>query len=126
MLKGPHTKNCVTRCYRPPEIFYGDREYNTKIDIWSLGCLLYELYTGKVLFAGTSDIEVICKLFTIIGTPKENEWPECESMPCYLPFQDQEPVDILPELQPGPVNDLIKRLLRLNPDHRPAASEIDF
>ena len=67
---GLHTKNCVTRCYRPPEIFYGDRNYTKKVDIWSAACLIYELNTGDVLFAGTSDIEVICKLFNIRGTPK--------------------------------------------------------
>jgi mitogen-activated protein kinase 15 len=55
-----HTKNCVTRCYRPPEIFFGDTNYTQKVDIWSLGCLLYEVVTGKTLFSGTSDLEVIC------------------------------------------------------------------
>ena len=91
MRPGVHTKNCVTRCYRPPEIFFGDREYTNKVDIWSLACVMYELTTGEVLFGGTSDIEVVCKLFSIRGTPKPEEWPECEQMPCYLPFEDQEP-----------------------------------
>ena len=91
MRPGVHTKNCVTRCYRSPEIFFGDREYTNKVDIWSLACVMYELTTGEVLFGGTSDIEVVCKLFSVRGTPKPEEWPECEQMPCYLPFEDQEP-----------------------------------
>ena len=63
LTKGPNTKNCDTRCYRPPEIFFGDREYTEKVDIWSAACSIYELITGKLLFEGDSDIEVVCKIF---------------------------------------------------------------
>ena len=38
-----------TRYYRSPEIILG-LPYSEKIDIWSIGCSLYELYTGKILF----------------------------------------------------------------------------
>ena len=31
------TMNVVTRCYRAPEVLYGARYYNEKIDIWSCG-----------------------------------------------------------------------------------------
>ena len=83
-----NTKNCVTRCYRPPEIFFGDRNYTNKVDIWSAACVIYELLTGKILFPGTGDLEVLCNIFEIRGTPRLEEWPECESMPCYMPFND--------------------------------------
>ncbi len=49
-LKTLHTKNCVTRCYRPPEIFFGDRVYTNKVDIWSAACVIFELVSGKILF----------------------------------------------------------------------------
>ena len=38
-----------TRYYRSPEIILG-LPYSEKIDVWSIGCSLYELYTGKILF----------------------------------------------------------------------------
>jgi hypothetical protein len=38
-----------TRYYRSPEIILG-LNYNEKIDLWSLGCTIYELVTGKILF----------------------------------------------------------------------------
>jgi len=42
-----HTKNVVTRCYRAPEVFFGDRKYDgRKLDIWSAGCVLAEMLTG--------------------------------------------------------------------------------
>ena len=91
-----NTKNCVTRCYRPPEIFFGDQKYTQKADIWSLGCLIYELHTKKHLFGGTGDLEVVCKIFEVLGSPKD--WPECEDMPCYLPMGEAEGAEMLPEI----------------------------
>ena len=41
----------VSRFYRAPEIIY-KKHCNEKIDCWSMGCILYELYTFKTLFYG--------------------------------------------------------------------------
>jgi serine/threonine protein kinase len=38
-----------TRYYRAPEVIL-ENTYNEKIDIWSIGCVLYELFTGIILF----------------------------------------------------------------------------
>ena len=43
-----------TRYYRAPEIILGNK-YNEKIDLWSLGCTIYELATGKILFYTCKD-----------------------------------------------------------------------
>ena len=56
----------VSRFYRPPEILLGC-SYDTKIDIWSLGCTLYELYTGKILFPGRNNNEMIKLIMQIKG-----------------------------------------------------------
>uniref|UniRef100_A0A804RUY8 Protein kinase domain-containing protein n=1 Tax=Zea mays TaxID=4577 RepID=A0A804RUY8_MAIZE len=42
-----------SRSYRSPEVILG-LPYDQKIDIWSLGCILSELYTGEVLFPNES------------------------------------------------------------------------
>ena len=42
-----------SRSYRAPEVILG-APYNTKVDVWSLGCILAELYTGEVLFHNDS------------------------------------------------------------------------
>jgi len=52
------TSELVSRFYRAPEIILG-YPYDTKIDIWSLGCSLYELYTGKILFSGRNNNEML-------------------------------------------------------------------
>jgi serine/threonine-protein kinase SRPK3 len=43
-----------TRYYRAPEVIMGN-EYNNKVDIWSSGCILYELLTGEILFDPEKD-----------------------------------------------------------------------
>uniref|UniRef100_A0A8C2H3Q5 Serine/threonine-protein kinase PRP4 homolog n=1 Tax=Cyprinus carpio TaxID=7962 RepID=A0A8C2H3Q5_CYPCA len=48
------TPYLVSRFYRAPEIIIG-KSYDYGIDMWSVGCTLYELYTGKILFPGKSN-----------------------------------------------------------------------
>ncbi|KAG9510811.1 Serine/threonine-protein kinase PRP4-like protein, partial [Fragariocoptes setiger] len=48
------TPYLVSRFYRAPEIILGIR-YDFAIDLWSVACTLFELYTGKVLFQGRSN-----------------------------------------------------------------------
>lgn len=36
----------------PPELFLGAERYGTEIDMWSAGCIMFELLTGKPLFPG--------------------------------------------------------------------------
>ena len=92
-----HTKNVVTRNYRSPEVFFGDVSYDgARVDTWSAGCVLGELLCNDgAFFPASSDIEQLCKIFEILGTPDvETDWPECESMPTYLPFNAQAPKDL--------------------------------
>lgn len=48
----------VSRFYRAPEIILGI-PYDYKIDMWSVGCTLYEIFTGKVLFPGQSNNQML-------------------------------------------------------------------
>uniref|UniRef100_A0A8C6M2H2 Serine/threonine-protein kinase PRP4 homolog n=1 Tax=Nothobranchius furzeri TaxID=105023 RepID=A0A8C6M2H2_NOTFU len=48
------TPYLVSRFYRAPEIIIG-KLYDYGIDMWSVGCTLYELYTGKILLPGSSN-----------------------------------------------------------------------
>ncbi|NXE78349.1 PRP4B kinase, partial [Cochlearius cochlearius] len=48
------TPYLVSRFYRAPEIIIG-KIYDYGIDMWSVGCTLYELYTGKILFPGKTN-----------------------------------------------------------------------
>lgn len=48
----------ASRFYRAPEIMLGV-PYGYPIDIWSIGCTLFELYTAKILFTGTNNNEML-------------------------------------------------------------------
>ncbi len=50
-----------SRSYRAPEVILGCK-YDYKIDIWSLGCILAELYTGNVLFQNDSIHSLLAKV----------------------------------------------------------------
>ncbi|KAJ3672899.1 hypothetical protein LUZ60_006273 [Juncus effusus] len=52
------TPYLVSRFYRAPEIILG-LPYDHPLDIWSVGCCLYELYTGRVLFPGPSNNDML-------------------------------------------------------------------
>ncbi|KAL8992406.1 MAG: hypothetical protein Q9188_007593 [Gyalolechia gomerana] len=52
------TPYLVSRFYRAPEIILG-MPYDFGIDVWSIGCTLFELYTGKILFTGRSNNQML-------------------------------------------------------------------
>ncbi|XP_026168234.1 dual specificity tyrosine-phosphorylation-regulated kinase 4 isoform X2 [Mastacembelus armatus] len=57
-----------SRFYRSPEVILG-QPYSMAIDMWSLGCILAELYTGYPLFPGESEVEQIACIMEILGMP---------------------------------------------------------
>lgn len=48
----------MSRFYRAPDIILG-MTYDYGIDMWSAGCTIYELYTGKILFSGKSNNQML-------------------------------------------------------------------
>ena len=60
-----------SRFYRAPEIIIG-ADYDSKIDIWSVGCVLAELFTGAPLFPGKNEIDQVGLILEILGAPKSS------------------------------------------------------
>lgn len=60
-----------SRFYRAPEVILGS-SYNENIDIWSLGCVLVELFMGVPIFPGKNEIEQIGYIIQLYGTPKSS------------------------------------------------------
>lgn len=53
------TDYVATRWYRAPEILIANKKYTKGIDLWSLGCILGEMYRGKALFPGSCTINQV-------------------------------------------------------------------
>ncbi|KAK3389512.1 kinase-like domain-containing protein [Podospora didyma] len=60
------TPYLVSRFYRAPEIILG-MPYDYAVDMWSIGCTLYELYTGKILFTGNSNNQMLKNIQEVRG-----------------------------------------------------------
>jgi len=59
----------ATRWYRAPEIMLNWMHYNNTVDIWSVGCIMAELMTGRTLFPGTDHIDQLTRIMALSGTP---------------------------------------------------------
>ncbi|CAB1353712.1 unnamed protein product, partial [Coregonus sp. 'balchen'] len=70
-----YSNEVVTLWYRPPEVLLGTTEYSTPIDMWGVGCILFEMATGRPMFPGSTVKEELHLVFKLIGTPTEDSWP---------------------------------------------------
>ncbi|KAI9304494.1 kinase-like domain-containing protein [Cunninghamella echinulata] len=57
-----------SRFYRAPEVILSI-PYNTSIDMWSLGCIIAELYTGIPIFPGENENEQLACMMEVLGLP---------------------------------------------------------
>jgi len=55
-----------SRSYRAPEVILG-LPYDGKIDIWSLGCVVAEMYTNEVTFQNDSELSMLSRIEAICG-----------------------------------------------------------
>ncbi|XP_058498962.1 mitogen-activated protein kinase 14A isoform X3 [Solea solea] len=82
----------ATRWYRAPEIMLNWMHYNMTVDIWSVGCIMAELLTGRTLFPGTDHIDQLKLIMQVVGTPgpellmKISSDSLCGFESCFLPL----------------------------------------
>ena len=118
-----------TRWYRAPELLYGSRSYDEKVDIWSLGCTFAELVNGgRPLVCGESDIDQMAKVFKTFGTPTESNWPGVSELPDFgkIIFDEFDPKPIQ-ELFPRASDtllDLLGLFFQLDPNRRSSAEDL--
>jgi non-specific serine/threonine protein kinase len=116
----------VTLWYRAPDVLLGSRTYNTSIDMWSAGCIMAEIYTGRPLFPGTTNEDQLQKIFRLMGTPSEHSWPGISQFSEYKPnfhvYATQDLRLILPQIDQLGL-DLLNRMLQLRPEMRISAAE---
>lgn len=69
-----------TTSYRPPELLFGYRAYDTSLDIWAAGCVVAEIMRpdhAPLFDAGElgSELALIKSIFSTLGTPNDTVWP---------------------------------------------------
>ena len=60
-----------SRFYRSPEVILG-MNYGIPIDMWSLGCILAELFTGFPIFPGENESEQLACIMEVFGPPEKH------------------------------------------------------
>ncbi|CAK9326821.1 unnamed protein product [Citrullus colocynthis] len=88
--KQPLTSRVVTLWYRPPELLLGATDYGVSVDLWSAGCILAELYAGKPIMPGRTEVEQLHKIFKLCGSPSEEYWKKSK-LPHATIFKPQHP-----------------------------------
>lgn len=106
------TSIVVTLHYRAPELLMNCTNYNAAIDIWAVGCVLFELLTNEVLFNANSELDQLLFIFSILGTPSTALWPELNSMPLIV----GNTISLSYYQNKYPYNELCDRLSRVSPE----------
>ncbi|XP_032819314.2 cyclin-dependent kinase 20 [Petromyzon marinus] len=122
-----YSHQVATRWYRAPELLYGARKYDEGVDLWAVGCILGELLNCSPLFPGENDIEQLCCVLRVLGTPNQHVWPEITELPDYnkIAFRENAALpleEVVPDAPPEAV-ELLRRLLVYPSRQRIPASE---
>ena len=67
------TDYVATRWYRAPEILLGSPRYTISMDMWSVGCIMAELFLGKPLFPGSSTLNQLSRIIELTGKPTHKD-----------------------------------------------------
>uniref|UniRef100_A0AC35FV39 Protein kinase domain-containing protein n=1 Tax=Panagrolaimus sp. PS1159 TaxID=55785 RepID=A0AC35FV39_9BILA len=121
-----YTNRVITLWYRPPELLLGLEKYGPAVDIWSIGCIIGELYLKKPIFTGQTEQNMLEVISAICGTPSPEVWPGVEQLPLWnnikIKHYPRVVKDFFRELSSLPL-DLLDKLLTLDPSKRPTATE---
>lgn len=134
------TNPVITLWYRPPELLLGCTKYSPKIDMWSVGCIIAEMFRRGGLLKGSNEAHQLDLIFMMMGHPTTEDWPNIHQM-CPL-WKNYEPKDgemgapsmlreeLKNRLPTSAMNwmtphaiDVINNLLAYNPDKRWSAQQ---
>ena len=79
-----YSNEVVTLWYRPPDVLLGSTEYSTPIDMWGVGCIFYEMASGRPLFPGSTVEDELHLIFKVMGSGSK-----CKSYPVCIIFASE-------------------------------------
>ena len=132
------TNPVITLWYRPPELLLGCKKYTPKIDMWSVGCIIAEMFRRRGFLTGHSDASQVDLIFKTLGHPTAEDFPNinevCPQWQKYEPKSKEHTLksrlqETLRSQLPNPkwvTNNaihLVQKLLEHNPSKRWSAME---
>ena len=121
----PFTDYVATRWYRSPEVILNSKVYSSPIDIFALGAIIAELYTGVPLFPGKEASDQMNKICEVLGTPSQSDWNEGYDLANQIhfkfpQFRGKKLKNVINRASDNAIN-LLEMMLCFNPSKRPSA-----
>ena len=122
------TKGLYSLWYRPPEVLLYGR-YGPAADIWAVGCVFYEVFSGKPLFPSNDEKESMLKRLRLLGSINPKEWPQVVNYPKWSEYADYKYEPLVETLLPSLNNrqdvlDILLMMVQLNPIKRKSLNEV--
>ncbi|MCQ2816276.1 MAG: CDC2/CDK family serine/threonine-protein kinase [archaeon] len=126
-----YSNEVVTLYYRSPDVLLGNKLYDCSVDIWSIGCIFGEMLLNKPVFEGTDEPDQLKKIFTILGTPNEDEFPwlletpewNCTESESFKGLPKKEFKECFKEIIDEKAVDLMEKMLLFNQEERITAEQ---
>ncbi|XP_045892125.1 mitogen-activated protein kinase 4 [Micropterus dolomieu] len=119
--KGYLSEGLVTKWYCSPRLLLSPNNYTKAIDMWAAGCILAEMLTGRMLFAGAHELEQMQLILDTVPVLREEDRQDLlQVMPSYVShgWRVKKPFsELLPEVNAQAV-DFLERILTFNPMDR--------
>lgn len=123
------TEGVATRWYRAPEVLLGSKNYSTPADVWSFGCIIYEILAQKPLFPGNSTLDQLEKICLFTGYPTEEDISSLESEVAKSMVKEikvppnSRSTNFLKDFS-APFGDMLEKMLSFNPKKRMTIDEL--
>ncbi len=117
------TEYVATRWYRAPEVLLSRKNYGFAVDMFSVGCILAEMFNGHVFLRGMTHLDQLDVIFRMVGSPSPQEIDAINSAsvrdyvrsrPVYAP-QD---LSVAVPSAPADALDLLAKMLTRDPAQR--------
>ncbi|KAA8546596.1 hypothetical protein F0562_002665 [Nyssa sinensis] len=120
--KRPLTSRVVTLWYRAPELLLGATQYGVGIDLWSAGCLMAEMFAGRPIMPGRTEVEQLHRIFKLCGSPSDDYWKRMKAPTNFKPPHAYKP-SLRETCRDFPASSLglLNILLDLDPAYRGSA-----
>jgi len=125
--KQPYTEYISTRWYRAPECLLTDGFYGYKMDMWGVGCVMFEVLALFPLFPGTNELDQVERIHNILGTPGPDILNKFQKYATHMEFNFTEKIGtgirkMIPHVDETCL-DLIVKLLAYDPEDRLSARQ---